>query len=51
MAIKTYRPITPTLRFKTTQVNDDLTIGQRQVGDGALVAAKEGFRPATADWA
>src|ERR1035438_421964 len=25
MAIKTYRPITPTLRFKTTQVNDDLT--------------------------
>jgi large subunit ribosomal protein L2 len=25
MAIKTYRPITPTLRFTTTQVNDDLT--------------------------
>jgi large subunit ribosomal protein L2 len=25
MAIKTYRPVTPTLRFKTTQVNDDLT--------------------------
>jgi large subunit ribosomal protein L2 len=25
MAIKTYRPITPTLRFKTSQVNDDLT--------------------------
>ena len=25
MAIKTYRPITPTLRFKTTQVNADLT--------------------------
>jgi large subunit ribosomal protein L2 len=25
MAIKTYRPITPTLRFQTTQVNDDLT--------------------------
>ena len=25
MAIKTFRPITPTLRFKTTQVNDDLT--------------------------
>jgi large subunit ribosomal protein L2 len=25
MAIKTYRPTTPTLRFKTTQVNDDLT--------------------------
>ena len=25
MAIKTYRPITPTLRFKTTQVNDDIT--------------------------
>ena len=25
MAIKTYRPITPTLRFKTTLVNDDLT--------------------------
>src|SRR6202167_952099 len=28
MAIKTYRPITPTLRFKTTQVNDDLTTNQ-----------------------
>ena len=25
MAIKTYRPTTPTLRFKTTQVNDDIT--------------------------
>jgi len=25
MAIKTYRPVTPTLRFKTTVVNDDLT--------------------------
>src|SRR5579872_751439 len=25
MAIKTYRPITPTLRFQTTLVNDDLT--------------------------
>src|SRR6185437_4919085 len=25
MAIKTYRPVTPTLRFKTTQVNDDIT--------------------------
>ena len=25
MAIKTYRPITPTLRFKTTLANDDLT--------------------------
>ncbi|MEO8724903.1 MAG: 50S ribosomal protein L2 [Acidobacteriaceae bacterium] len=25
MAIKTYRPVTPTLRFKTTLVNDDLT--------------------------
>ena len=25
MAIKTYRPITPTLRFKTTLVNDELT--------------------------
>jgi large subunit ribosomal protein L2 len=25
MAIKTYRPITPTLRFKSSQVNDDLT--------------------------
>ena len=25
MPIKTYRPITPTLRFKTTLVNDDLT--------------------------
>lgn len=25
MAIKTYRPITPTQRFKTTLVNDDLT--------------------------
>jgi large subunit ribosomal protein L2 len=25
MAIKTYRPMTPTLRFKSTQVNDDLT--------------------------
>ena len=25
MAIKTYRPTTPTLRFQTTQVNDDLT--------------------------
>jgi len=25
MAIKTYRPVTPTLRFQTTQVNDDLT--------------------------
>jgi large subunit ribosomal protein L2 len=25
MAIKTYRPITPTLRFQTSQVNDDLT--------------------------
>ena len=28
MAIKTYRPITSTLRFKTTQVNDDLTTDQ-----------------------
>src|SRR6059036_564275 len=28
MAIKTYRPMTPTLRFKTTQVNDDLTTDQ-----------------------
>jgi len=28
MAIKTYRPITPTLRFKTTQVNNDLTTDQ-----------------------
>ena len=25
MAIKTYRPVTPTLRFKTTLVNDELT--------------------------
>ena len=25
MPIKTYRPITPTLRFKTTLINDDLT--------------------------
>ena len=25
MAIKTYRPITPTLRFQTALVNDDLT--------------------------
>ena len=25
MAIKTYRPITPTLRFKSTVANDDLT--------------------------
>ena len=25
MPIKTYRPITPTLRFKTSLVNDDLT--------------------------
>src|SRR5512140_958188 len=25
MAIKTYRPTTPTLRFQTTLVNDDLT--------------------------
>src|ERR1035441_5138116 len=25
MAIKTYRPITPTLRFQTSQVNDDIT--------------------------
>ena len=25
MAIKTYRPVTPTLRFKTSTVNDDLT--------------------------
>src|ERR1700735_2728238 len=25
MAIKTYRPITPTLRFQTTLVNDDIT--------------------------
>jgi len=25
MAIKTYRPMTPTLRFKSSQVNDDLT--------------------------
>src|SRR5256885_5378659 len=25
MAIKTYRPITPTLRFKSTVVNDELT--------------------------
>src|SRR5579872_5112342 len=25
MPIKTFRPITPTLRFKTTLVNDDLT--------------------------
>lgn len=25
MAIKTYRPVTPTLRFKTSLVNDDLT--------------------------
>ncbi len=28
MAIKTYRPITPTLRFKTTLVNDDITTDQ-----------------------
>jgi len=28
MAIKTYRPITPTLRFKTTQVNDDITTSE-----------------------
>ena len=25
MAIKTYRPVTPTLRFQTSLVNDDLT--------------------------
>ena len=25
MPIKTYRPITPTLRFKTTLVNDEIT--------------------------
>ncbi|HUY95225.1 MAG TPA: 50S ribosomal protein L2 [Terracidiphilus sp.] len=25
MAIKTYRPVTPSLRFKSTQVNDDIT--------------------------
>ena len=25
MAIKTYRPITPTLRFQTSLVNDDIT--------------------------
>jgi hypothetical protein len=29
MAIKTYRPITPTLRFKTALVNDDLTTTSR----------------------
>ncbi len=28
MPIKTYRPITPTLRFKTSLVNDDLTTDQ-----------------------
>ena len=28
MAIKTYRPITPTLRFQTSLVNDDLTTEQ-----------------------
>jgi large subunit ribosomal protein L2 len=28
MAIKTYRPVTPTLRFKTSLVNDDLTTDQ-----------------------
>src|SRR3954462_2774702 len=48
MAIKTYRPITPTLRFKSTVVNDDLTtnrphkpltkikrrtVGRRNAGD------------------
>ncbi len=29
MAIKTYRPITPTLRFQTSLVNDDLTTDSR----------------------
>ena len=28
MAIKTYRPITPTLRFHTSQVNDDITTNE-----------------------
>ena len=28
MAIKTYRPITPTLRFKTSLVNDDITTNE-----------------------
>ena len=28
MAIKTYRPVTPTLRFQTSLVNDDLTTDQ-----------------------
>src|ERR1700678_720822 len=29
MPIKTYRPITPTLRFQTSLVNDDLTTSKR----------------------
>jgi large subunit ribosomal protein L2 len=32
MAIKTYRPITPTLRFKSSQVNDDLTTNRPHKG-------------------
>src|SRR5579863_9517803 len=28
MAIKTYRPVTPTLRFQTSLANDDLTTNQ-----------------------
>ena len=36
MAIKTYRPITPTLRFKTTQVNDDLTLDMGDRGREAI---------------
>ena len=28
MAIKTYRPITPTLRFQTSLVNDDITTNE-----------------------
>ncbi len=37
MPIKTYRPITPTLRFKTTLVNDDITTDKPHK---ALVATK-----------
>ncbi len=39
MAIKTYRPITPTPRFKTSQVNDDMTTNSSAQAAAVLRAA------------
>jgi len=49
MAIKTYRPITPSLRFKTTLTNDELTTNKPHKPLTSIKLRTGGT--ATVDWA